>query len=314
MKKAFVFILFTALGACGGGGGSTGTPASPAPTVKITTTNAPAVSATSMASDSVTTNVGGLSVLTTGSTTASSIKLTDFTWQVLKLDRFGSLQAQTDVSATYCPAGGYADQSGGSYSGSLTFVDCNTGGVILNGSIGFTVSGSANNFTATATYTNFTFTDTTTTISVTVNASLSISYMSDGTNSTLKSTVTSFDMDFGTDYVHLYNMSMTVMTDGSGNTTTDFDYTFESSFISGVVRVTTAASEGGQSLTQIFGDMYPNSGAVVIIGNGSRARVTISGSDSVSNNVLLEVDENGDGVYDTSTFYTWPGFTALSVL
>jgi hypothetical protein len=313
MKKLLVIALLSTISACGGGGGggSAGSAVtSPQPTLQIDSTNAAQVASTSKSSDTVTSSVGGLSIYTVGQPTNNAITLTDFTRQVFQLDQRQNLQPQ--VTPVYCQTGSVSPIPN-STSGEITFTDCNTGQEVLNGKISFSYSGNSTNFTVSVTYTNFSFVGGGKT--ATVNATLTISYSSTSTGTIIKSNVSTFNLEINSDYVRLYNFSLTESSSSSGTIiATDFDYTFESSFINGIVRVTTDPSEGGQTLMQNASDPFPYSGSFVVIGANSRVKVTANNDGLASGSITIDVDTNGDGVYDQTSTQTWGDFSVLSSL
>jgi len=58
---------------------------------------------------------------------------------------------------------------------------------------------------------------------------------------------------------------------------------------------------------------HPYTGVVVATGsNNSKARVTVLGSDPTApDQVKIEVDANGDDIYESTTFYSWSTLDAL---
>jgi hypothetical protein len=312
MKKLFMLFMLAMLSACGGGGGggSGSGVTSPQPTIKLDASNTPQVSATGMSSDSVTTNIGGLGIYSATQPTKTTVKLTDFTLKLFHLGQQPVLQTQ--LFESLCTTGSVTEPPVGSTSGTYVFTDCNTGTEVINGKVSFSFSGSSSNFTVSVSYINFTFGYGVNSI---VNATLVLSQSSSATSTTTKSTFAKFDLEVGNDYVRLYNFSMTrTESTASPIIATDFDYTFESSYINGIVRVTTSPSEGGQTMLQNISDPFAYSGSFVVIGANSRARVSATGNGLANGDITLEIDNNGDGVYDETSTMAWADFSILSAI
>lgn len=313
-RHPLLVLFLLMLSACGGGSGDGGSPGGgtngPQSTVQINVSNAATVASTSMSEDSVTSNTAGVSLFSTAQTNSNTLKLTEFTRQVLRLDQRGTVQPQ--LFESFCESGSVSEPSPGSTSGTITFTDCVAGGVTINGSLDYSISGDQNNFTATASYSAFTFSDGTDV--VTIDASLTITYSDNGTTETATVSIPEFLVTMGGEYVRLFNYTETEITDSAWNTTTSVDYMFDSSLIGGVVRVTTNPAEGGQPIQQDFADPFPHTGSVVVIGLNSRVRVSANGDGSYTGTVIIEVDANGDAVYEDMFTMSWLDFALFNSL
>lgn len=309
MKKLLVLTLLTTISACGGGGGSSSGAnqvTSPTPTVAISTDNGIQVASAAGSGDSITTSISNIVALTAGQSNQTTINLTDFTRQLLHLGTSHTLQPLSVT--TSCPAGGSLTlPDANATSGTVTFSAC-VGYIVnvtLDGSISFTVNGDVNtNYSATVTFNNFTITSGTDV--VTINVSMNISGNLVGSVETTTVSYSKFNVTKNTDYINIYNFQSTEIYDTSTNDyTLSWDYTFESSLINGVVQVTTETPIQGNN-----NNPYPYTGSVVFTGvNNSHVRVSTNNSTGqATDTVMIEVDADGDGVYESSQTMTWLQF------
>jgi len=106
-----------------------------------------------------------------------------------------------------------------------------------------------------------------------------------------------------TDTVELVNVDTTYTNDLNNSVLKyDFSYTVNSVFFAGSVSArTTTTIEHYYNL-----DEYPRAGVAVMTGlNGGSVRVTALGDGSPTGLVRVEIDANGDGIYESSTDMTW---------
>jgi len=312
MKKLLVVTLLSTLSACGGGGGggsSNNQVASPAPTVAITKTNGATVSSSAGSGDTITTSISNIAPLTTGQTRRTAINLSDFARKLLHLGESQTLQPLT--ATVSCPGGGsITAPDANATSGTVTFNACvgYLTTVTLDGSITFSASGDlASNYTATVTFQNFTITNGADV--VTINVSMNISGTTVGTTVTTNVSYSKFSVTINSDYINIYNFHSTEIYDTSTlDYSLDWNYTFESSLINGVVKVATETPIVGNNANP-----YPYTGSVVFTGmNNSHTRVSTNNSTGLSTDtVMIEVDADGDGVYEDSQTMTWAQFESL---
>jgi hypothetical protein len=192
----------------------------------------------------------------------------------------------------------------------MSFNDCGYAlNVTLNGSMTFSISGNTNNYSASVSYNNFSLNDGTNVISL--NASMSITGSYVDPVETVSVSMPMAEMTMNSDYVNMYNYSSTQTYNYNTSAyTIDEDYTFESSFINGAVHVGTEQQIQGYDYNP-----YPNSGAVVITGaNNSHVRVSTNGTGQATDLVTVEIDADGDDVYESFSNLAWSEFDLLSYL
>jgi len=194
-------------------------------------------------------------------------------------------------------------------SGTITFSNCSySAGLTINGSMTYTVSGDANNYSANVSYNNFTITNGS--IVSTLNASMTLTGSYAAPVETLTVSIPYFYVTVNSDFIKLYNYTAT----GTNNTTTNaytlsWDYTFESSFINGAVHVATEQQLQGYSYNP-----YPSLGSVVVTGaNNSHVRFSTNAMGQATDPVTIEIDADGNGIYEYMTTMTWAQLEALSV-
>lgn len=309
-KNCLLGVLFILVSACGGSGSGSSGGNNPQPTVQLNSGNAAEIASSSISADSVASAPGGIAAFSVGQQSTDAQTLTEFTRRLLRLDQAQNLQPQ--IFTELCVSGYVDEPAPDATSGTFTFYDCVIDGLTINGSMSFSFSGDANNYSVSATYSDFTFDDGVD--AATIDATLSISVSVIGDTETASISIQNFSVTVNSDYVHLYGYTAIETTDSIGNTTVSMSYTIESSLIGGVVLVTTDPAEGGQPIQQDFADPYPHSGSVVIIGMNSRVRVSANGDGSASGTVTIEVDANGDGIYEDLIIMNWLEFTLLSTL
>ena len=308
MKKLLVVALLSTLGACGGGGGSSSSNnpvTSPDPSVAISKTNSAQVASSAGSGDTITTSVSNLAPLTAGQTSRTAFNLSDFTRQLLHL---GDSQTLQPLAVTVnCPGGGsITAPNATATTGTFSFNACvgYLANVTLDGSVTFSVSGTSTNKSATATFSNFTITNGSDVI--TIDVSINISVTTTGTLVTTKVSYSKFNVTVNSDYINIYNFQSTKTYDTSTQDySLSWDYTFESSFINGVVHVATETPIVGNAANQ-----YPFTGSVVFTGmNNGHVRISTNNSTGLPTDmVMIETDADGDGVYEDSQTMTWQQF------
>lgn len=305
-RTLFVAVLFVTLNACGGGGSDNGGITSPAPSVAITTNNSDQVAATAGSADSITTSATSLVPLSVGQASQTTLNLTDFARRLLHLGSNYSLQALTVTQA--CPGGGsLTGPDPGSTSGTFTFTSCvgYQGNTSIDGSITFSLSGDASsNYAALITFNNLTITSGANV--VTINVSMNISGNITGTVETTTVSYSLFNVTYNSDYVNIYNYKSTITyNNASLDYSISWDYTFDSSLINGAVKVSTETPIQGND-----NNLYPYTGSLVVTGaNNSHVRVSTNNSTGLPTDlVMIEVDADGDGIYESSKSVEWQNF------
>lgn len=307
LKICLLTGLVLTVSACGGGSSnSSGGTSSPAPSVAISTSNSDQVASTAGSGDTITTSTTNLVPLSAGQTTKSTLNLTNFAKKLLQLTSSNSLQTlSTTIS---CSGGGsYTIPDQNTTSGTVTFNNCTglAGNSTINGTVTVTTSGDLNtSYSATLTFNKFTITSGSNTISLDV--SMSISSSISGTVQTTKVSYSLFKIKYNSDYVNIYNYQSTITRDTQSlDYTFTWDYTFDSSLINGAVKVSTETPITGND-----NNPYPYTGSVVFTGaNNSHVRISTNNSTGQSDaTVLIEVDADGDGVYESNKTMTWLQF------
>lgn len=319
--------LATLLAACGGGGGSDGDSGNPVvpSAATITAGNLEGVARQSLVAA---TYLGDATGLVTGAQVAPGAR-TLFAFTRAQLDRlpglFGSrTRVVTGVTSTEsfpCTGGGTVsvqttDNNGNGNvdvgdSGTLTASNCVEDGATISGTIGlrFTaVSGDLNTdaYTATVAVTLQSLRASTAAGNAAGSGEFTLAISStNATTSSLDLTVPSLSVagSFGgvADTVTMQNFrltSSTALSAGRLRTSSNVSGTVGSSALAGGT-VTLATL---QPLVQFDTDAYPSSGQITATGAaGSQMRLTVQST----TNVLLELDANGDGSFESNVVKTW---------
>ena len=322
--KTLLFTsIFITLGACGGGGGSSGSGGNnggnvtPAPSVSINNANSSQVASTAGSGDSVAkSSSGGYAPLTANQAALNALtvrKLADMFYHL------GSGQNLQPLGTSSCTNGGTVTSSEGltgATSGTVTIHNCLLLDTIFDGTITKTVySGDTDtdNFDATFEFTDFkvTFNTSAGPDTTTLNSVMRITSTSDGSLLTVDVNLQTFHVAHGADYVALYDFTLhSEVTISTQDYTLAFSYTFDSNLINGAVKVETVEPLVGNANLQ-----FPYMGSVVITGaNNSHVRVSTNGNGLATDLVTIDVDANGDSIYESSSTTTWSAFNATSLL
>lgn len=347
---AAVVVSMAACGGGGGGGGSVPTGAVTAPTVSISSTNAPTVAAASTGDVQSISNVAG-STNTVGAAqavnTVSSDRIeTMATMRANEVFAQFALKAaphvpKTDLisaasvsnSTVACGSGGSMLVSGSVANSSymtqgdyinITATNCSYGAEVLNGGLYVQVtSGSLSssyysNVGLSMTFTGLSLTSTT-------NGSTTVTGMDGDASFVMTKTYSSSTMDItGT----VLTRSQTIS--GTARRTSLKNYS-ERYVVSGSTATATVRAEvhttntnlgatgGSYTLTTPTAVVWNTStdviqsGIVEIVGaNSAKVRVTAGTFSTCSGScVLIETDANGDGSYEASEIKTWSQFQAL---
>lgn len=301
LRKLGLVLLLAGLSACAGGGGeSSSTSSAPAPSVALTDANAKEVTAAAFEQFLGDTTLNAAPVPLTAATTTrtrTTPTLVELAEKVANLlsqtsSKFSAAAATTDP----CAISGFTttNYAVGGTSATITYTACEDDpGVIINGSMSvsnISASGSALSFT-----TSFSLTFS---ISGQPNLVLSggYSFALDLTTLATSITGTSYSGTDGVETFELFNFTFVATL-----SSTSADYTLSSTRINGVVAVKTLTP-----FTYNAG-VFPAAGQMEITGaNNSRMRVTVLGDETlVGNQVQIEVDADGDNVFETTMMTTW---------
>ncbi len=181
----------------------------------------------------------------------------------------------------------------GEISGTFNFTNCTEGGTTISGSM--TVSGTIN--LSTLEFTQFTFSMNSVTVvsgseSITMSGTIDFSFS--GSSFTMTMDVFFRDNASGS-VVWFENLSISA-TDNISNLSMSISGRFYHPD-HGFIEIVT-----NQAFLINNSDLFPNSGQMTITGaNGSSARLTVIDNTQYT----LEVDEDGDGTYETVTMENW---------
>ena len=317
-------LFFAFLWGCGGGGGGGGggpaglTPPSSTP-VGVTAANATQVSATALKPA-----VGGGALATAGGLeTTSAPQARALTRALLAVARDSKTQlsaSQSVVGAVaqtvQCPYGGSVtrDISADGTSGTFAYNACSfVPGETISGSISVTGVSSASdgshfsgNYSYDVTFTETGFSPVRIVGSFSLDETCSNFSTRDCTSSF---TGTSLGAQQGAETWFITNFTITeAFVSSTQSSTITANYTVSSTALNGSVAVITSTP-----LKILASARHPDTGVVVATGsNNSKARVTVLGSDpSAPDQVKIEVDANGDDIYESTTFYSWSTLDAL---
>lgn len=321
LLSAVVVFVSVGLTACGGGGGDDGgpTPAQsaitlsiPAAPLAIVDTNAEAVAAEALSSSAG--DVAGsippvvpfsAMAATTQSSAWSPQTAARFATQRLQINPVAVDGAVTNV-AQPCSGGGAVDVIDNGTSGSITFTNCVENGTTINGIIlaSNIVDTPPTQQSVTLVFQGFSISDFTGYLAIQGDISMSVAVDGAGVQTQTLSG-SSFASQFNNEAFQLTNYNLTAVVDpGAGTTTETSTFTYASTSMGGSVTVQTV-----MPFVTNVGDLYPSSGQVVATGsNGSKCRLTAL--DNV--NVLLEVDADGVGGYETMINTTWAALASAS--
>ena len=305
--------VFT-LTACGGGGGgdggvTLGGVAIPTKQIEINSTNVNDVVGVSTESENNTkkaidegnnpgTAANSIQALGVAGTKIASLKQ-------LNINIFSRGDTLSPLATETCADGGTIttpDNSEGL--GDYVYDECTVGGWVLNGTISIlgTVDAAAGHYDVSYSYDHFTIDAGD--IKVIYDGDIYITLDDDGTVSTLHYEIPSLVMVVGDEGVRLSDY----VVDAYENQFTnegymDYAYTVSSTQLKGSVRAETT-----QRIHYYLDADYPYDGQVVWTGaNNSSARATVldGGTGLPTDLVRIELDANGDGVYEESREYQW---------
>lgn len=308
-KLAISTLLSIGLAACGGGSSETsGPPPTSTSTVAINVTNAPTVASTAIQNPANVMGNSGLSGSPRAVNTLSPRLLGRFTLVAKSQTlRFLSTPRITPalVETTNCLISGSKtiDVATDGTSIAIFFNNCSdTTGEVVNGTMSLTnIVMSAARFSATSSV-DLTVA-TTGNPTVRLAGSYTFATTDTSTESTATMTGSSYAITVGSNVTTLTNFSFTER------------YTAATDLYSSTANFTLASTELGGSVTvttidpiQQYGSrLYPFAGQFVVAGaNNSKIRTTILGDEThTGDDVQIELDENGDGAYETMILRDW---------
>lgn len=324
IKTAVCLAALALLAACGGGGDSGGETTPPvAGPLQITSDNYQTVAQQAVSSMSY---LLDSSQLVTGAQVATRPALAAVAWrQFVKLPRqlaapgwvTGATMTETmtcsgggRIEATFNDVNGNQDIDAGE-SATMIAMGCVEDGVTINGTLGFTVNsltGDLNGdvYGASIGITLSSFSVTSGGGNQSASGTMAIDIAATGPNaSTLKVSVGSLSLtsSFGgtTDTVLMQNyvLNQTLAPMGNGSSTST---SVSGVFASSALRARSVTLSTGIPFVELPNDAYPSSGQMSVTGvDGSKVRLTAQNATTV----LLDLDANGDGTYETSVSRAW---------
>ena len=313
LPSALVVFASFGLTACGGGGDDDGgtTPSAqsaitvsiPTAPVAISAANAEAVAAEVLSSSAgdVAGSVPAVPFNAAGATTQSGAwspqTASQFAMQRMQIDAVAGDDAVTNVKQP-CSGGGNVDIDDNGTSGSVTFEECIENGTVIKGSIDASnIVDSPTQQSITLFFRGFSITAGSDYLAVDGDIRMSISVDGAGVQTQTLSG-NRFASQFNGEAFELTQFNLTSVYDpGAGTTTETTNLTYASTSMGGSVTIQTVTP-----FVTNLGDLYPSSGQMVATGsNGSKCRLT-----ALNNvDVLLEVDADGVGGYETTINTTW---------
>lgn len=308
-KFTISILLSFGLAACGGGSSETvGPPPTSTSAVAINATNAPTVASTAiqnpanvMAGSSLSGSPLAVNTLSPRMLSRFALDAKPQTLRLLSAPRVSPALVET----TNCLISGSKtiDAATDGTSIAITFNNCSdTTGQVVNGSMSLTnIVISATSFSATS---SIDLTITTTGYpTVSFVGTYNFATTDTATESTLSLTGSSYSITVGSNVTTLSNFSFTetytLATDLYSSTS---NYTLASTELGGSVTVTTI-----DPIQQYGSRLYPFAGQYTVTGaNNSKIRVTILGDEThAGDDILIELDENGDNTYETTILRDW---------
>lgn len=308
-------LLFTV--ACGGGSGDD---ANAGPDSRLTTSNGVQAAAIAVNRDSIVAPAGVTIFNNVAQMQTVKLTISELSRKLLQLDsRSGVVNPTAFFTCSNAPDGTVnepvIDPNANSLSGTITFSNCGFNAFTLDGSIGFFFSTTGGGLT----FNNLQISTSGGVLIASVNGSFSTS-ISSRTDGDL---VIDVFMVSGNIAVDAGVKGATIMSgftqrsEDISNTVTlesttweTFSFNLNTTVLGGTIRVTTDPASGGSPFITISDDPFPASGRLVLIGQGnSRVHVTAQGDGSRNGLVIIEFDEDGDGIYEDSKTISDTGMT-----
>ncbi len=313
MKTYYIISILSlfSLAACGGSGDSDNTTPIE-PTAQITDSQQSATAVSAPASERMASGLLGGSA--SGNTAPVPFQIASGVARGLFKPDDATSRMQL-IQANFCTTGSVTLPPADATSGTITFSDCELSGsgLYFNGSINYNAAQSSSGANITISYSNFSISDSTQMLaSMSGTMNMTLSYNGNVWSTEISTTGFTVTADGETIQMGNYSNSSVIDFDASENSVS-FHYAVTSNLIGGTLIVTTDPSEGGSPLVQNFGDVFPYTGTIIIIGaDNDRARITINGG-LATDSIVIEYALDGDGVYDDGMeTLSWSEFEAQS--
>jgi len=295
-------------GGGGGGGGPAGLPAVPSTPISITASNINQVTDASLAPAVGGTDAFGASI-SSADTAQSNPRVLLRAMQAVsnqaKKPRSSSGLSDS-VESGPCAVSGSVTITASGNSASITFNNCSDiAGQSLNGTVSATgIVDNPPNYAANFSV-DLTFTETgSQTLRLVGNFSITENCPSGAGSCTSTFSGSSLGAAHGNEVWYVSSFFIQSVEQSGGFIDVTANYTVSSSDLNGSVQV---ATDGANPIRFASSAVYPQSGIINISGaNNSRARITINSSNPADTNaVQVQVDANGDAVFETTTSYSW---------
>ena len=308
-------IATAAVASCGGGGGGGGAPAAPVPTLALTTSNAQNVGGDALLASVQTPGKSDLfAPLSAGpAPVRKTLVLTRFLQdqlaRVAPMPAAGLARVPDDVQVQPCAVSGNITIVSGTSSATETFNACSdlagesVSGVVTIGNIAGDASSISASVSVSLTFSVTGFPDQSFSgsfgIAETGIGGSVVTTTISGANLTLHEGTNTEDLGF-------FSLSTTVDT-SSSTTSVSVSFMYSSTEIGGTVAVTTLTP-----FQVAPGKTFPHTGALLITGvNRSAIKVTVNGDESApAPQVTIQLDANGDGVFELTLNKNWADLTA----
>lgn len=306
IRYFFVMLMAgTVLVACGGGGssGGTGSPP-PSPDVQITNTNSQTVARDAYQA----LEASDVLLLKSNSDTQSNSIVISSIPRLLRdilVASSNNLSSRLVARVNQCAFfGTFTSPDTTTGLGTYIYNNCvQTAGSTINGSVTANGTGdfNGNTFSGSFTFNQFSISGSSVPQNLTINGSIAFAWSTAAGIET--GTVSgSYTVTVGATSISVSGLSNSYTDNFSTGLTTDaINYTITSSALGGTVAVATISP-----FISLDSENYPRSGQLLITGTGgSKLRLTVLGSGLSNGLVRIEVDSDGDGVYENSKEISW---------
>jgi hypothetical protein len=302
--------------ACGGGGGGGGSDPGDAQLITLSPTNAETVAALAYHSaKGLVPNADlGTPVTILSATGGPTGPKTSVPALVIP-DMADRRRVAGLIQTADCPVSGSFtidfDEAAGT--GSLSYDQCDTGDGVVDGVISFAglaETGTAPNTTVvmSVSFNNLTVTDTSETLGINGAYSATVVSTADTVEARVSGNLLSVTEGVDNHSLSHFTFTETSYLNQTGPTTATADYTLSSTLIGGAVTVNTPVP-----FVTYVGATYPHTGSLLINGAQSTMKLTAQGDENylpLDQQVLLEIDSDGDGVYETRQTMAWTDLDA----
>ncbi|MFT5665225.1 MAG: hypothetical protein ACI9JR_002632 [Gammaproteobacteria bacterium] len=290
-----------ALVACGGGS-SSGVTTSTAANVAITNANAQAVARDAYQALEASDDFPLKANDNAGSSSIAIVTLPRFLRDIV-ISNAGIRNAQFVARVEQCDVGFITIPDTSTGFGTYIFSNCSLAGITINGSVTISGSGDLNGsaFSGSFVFSQFSISGSGVPQTINLNGTLAFSWSIVAAIET--GTVSgNYSVTVGSNSITVSGLSISYTSNlSTGENTETVSYTITSSAIGGTVTVATI-----QPFLSLDSEPYPRAGQLLITGaNGSKLRFTVLGSGQPSGQVRIEVDSDGDDVYEDSSEISW---------